>query len=201
MPDVILPSIYDVMELGEASLPNCLEADRTAPVAHERMNLVQPHLPELLKRSAERLRSSVDFTYIQQDIETVKKQREEKSVSLNEAQRRVEKDEQKVRLEVRKKERAQRPPPDYKLFEVTLETAEKNKPLPPALAKKAKEVKELDVIGAAPNPDAEDATPESEPTMDAYLEETLKILSDHARFLAGMKSLQAGTDKPVTPAR
>lgn len=202
VPDVLLPSIYDFMEMGEASLPNCLSADRIDPVAHERMNLVQPHLAELRKRSAERLRGSVDFSYILQDIETVKKQREEKSVSLNETIRRAEKDEQKARGEVRKKERAQRPPPDYKLFEVTLETAEKNKPLPPALAKKAKEIKDVEVIGAVPNPDAEDpATAESEPTMDPYLEETLKILADHVRFLAGIKNLQVGTDKRGPEAR
>lgn len=192
VPDVILPSVFDWMELGEASLPNCLEADRVAAVPHERLNLVQSNLAELRKRSADRLRTNVDFSYILQDIETVKKQREDKSVSLSETKRRMEKDEQKAKLEARKKERAQRPPPDYKLFEVTLETAEKNKPLPPPIAKKAKEEKPVEVVGAPALPDADDTSAEAEVSLDAYLEESLKVLVDHARILAGGKNLQAG---------
>ena len=200
VPDVILPSVYDFMELGEASLPNCLEADRIAGIAHERFNLVQAQLAALRKNSSERMRASVDFTYINQDIETVKKQREEKTVSMSETKRRLEKEEQKVRLEARKKERAQRPPPGYKLFEVTLETAEKGKPLPPAMTKKAKEEKAPEVVGAAPAPDADDSG-ETDVTMDAYMEETLRVLIDHARLLAGPKNLQAGAGERAVPAR
>ena len=68
------------------------------------------------------------------------------------------------------------------------------------MTKKAKEEKAPEVVGAAPAPDADDSG-ETDVTMDAYMEETLRVLIDHARLLAGPKNLQAGAGERAVPAR
>jgi len=127
--DLVLPSITDYMELGEASLPNCLEADNTTPLEYNRLGKVKPFLSELERRSKERVAGSIDFGYVNQDIELLKKQRADKSISLNEAKRLEEKREQKDRLEARKQERAQRKPINEQVFDLNLEMVDKKKPL------------------------------------------------------------------------
>ena len=54
-PDLMLPSILDYMELGEASLPNCLPAGNTTPVEYPHLNRVQPYLAELQRLSTNRV--------------------------------------------------------------------------------------------------------------------------------------------------
>jgi carboxyl-terminal processing protease len=137
--DLVLPSITDYMELGEASLPNCLEADNTTPLEYNRLGKVKPFLSELERRSKERVAGSIDFGYVNQDIELLKKQRADKSISLNEAKRLEEKREQKDRLEARKQERAQRKPINEQVFDLNLEMVDKKKPLALVGSPKTKE--------------------------------------------------------------
>jgi len=82
-PDVILPSLYDYLDIGEASLENCLPADQTTPATYTKLDMVKPYVPELQKASKERISHSKDFAYLMEDIEQIKKRQEEKSVSLN----------------------------------------------------------------------------------------------------------------------
>ena len=67
-------------------------------------------LPDALRaRSAERTAKDPDFIELQKDREQMRRTRETKSISLNEAERRREKADLEVRIEARKKERAERP--------------------------------------------------------------------------------------------
>jgi carboxyl-terminal processing protease len=194
-PDVILPSVLDYMELGEASLPNALSADETAPATYAKVGRVGPTLDELRKRSAERVGQSDEFGYTNEDIERLKKQRELKIVSLDEATRLKEKLDDKKRAEARKQARAARQARKDKVFELTLESVEKNQPLQVAGAPKAKDEEQLAAATTA-DPTEDAATEaEAEPPVDAHLDETLSILADlhgleqqaHGEPLAGTK--------------
>ncbi len=175
--DVKLPSVLDYLDLGEAKLPRALPADSITPARYESLNRVKPHLAELNRLSTQRLSADRDYEYIRQDIDRVKKQQEDKSVSLNEAKRRQEAAIQKAQIEARKKERVARPVNGEKIYELTLDAAKTGKPL--AL-----------VAAARPEPTepngGDDFEPtEPDPAADAPLRETLRILSDYGRLLGG----------------
>ena len=62
-PDIVLPSVYDYLDLGESSLDNALEADNIAPAKYEALNEVKQFVPELEKDSKERVsRARISLT-------------------------------------------------------------------------------------------------------------------------------------------
>ncbi len=134
VPDIILPSLNNHAEVGESSLPNALPWDTVKSAEYVPVNVIPPVLPELRRRSDARVASDKDFTYLRDEIERFKKVREEKTVSMNEEERRKEKKENEARAEARKKELRSRPQPNYKTYEFTLKNV--NVPgLPPPVAK------------------------------------------------------------------
>jgi carboxyl-terminal processing protease len=184
-PDVILPSIYDYLDIGEASLENCLPADQTTPATYTSLDLVKPYVSELQNSSRERVGHSKDFAYLLEDIEQVKKRKDEKTISLNEKLRLKEKDQDKARQEVRKKERAARPHSTASIFDLDLETAEAGKPMQPFNVAKAKqEAAEIAKATATTEDDAEaDAEAELDTIVDPHLDETLQITRDYTALL------------------
>jgi carboxyl-terminal processing protease len=192
-PDVILPNVLDFLETGEAYLPNVLEADNIPPAKYQRTDRINGGLAELRKNSSDRIAKDQDFSYVREDIELVKKQRADKTVSLNEAQRLKEKKDAEARAEARKKEREARPISGDKVFLVKTETVDKNLPIiaiqPPKpgadtksgagkdkaapVKKEAKPVEDGD--------EPEDTTDAGKAIIDAYLREALNILSDYTR--------------------
>jgi len=131
VPDVILPSINNHAEIGEAALPNALAWDTVPAAKFEPVNVIPPLLPELRKRSELRVATDKDFAWMRDEIERFKKVREEKTVSMNEDERWKEKKENEARAEARKKELKSRALPTYKAYEITLKNAEQPG-LPPA---------------------------------------------------------------------
>lgn len=123
-PDIVLPSIYNHAEVGEASLDNPLPWDTIAPASYEKLNRIDPVLPELKRRSDARISSDRDFAFLREEVDRFKKNQAEKSVSLNEAQRLKEKEEAAERAKARKKELAARTDPPGKVYEITLKNAE-----------------------------------------------------------------------------
>src|SRR5438094_5754803 len=99
IPDLVLPSLNNYAEVGEASLENPLPWDTIDSAKYEKLNLIQPVVPELQKRSTERVAADKDFAYLQEDIEIYRKYLADKSVSLNEEARRKEMKENEERLE------------------------------------------------------------------------------------------------------
>ena len=53
---------------------------------YQKVNMVQSELAELAKRSNQRTATNKEFAYLRADIERIRKQREDKTVSLNEKQ-------------------------------------------------------------------------------------------------------------------
>ena len=123
-PDIVLPSLNNHAEVGEKSLDDPLPWDTIASASYEKLNRIEPVLPELKKRSESRVAADRDFAFLRGEIERYKKTLAEKSVSLNEAQRLKEKKEADERYKARKKEMAGRPDVQRKVYEITLKNAD-----------------------------------------------------------------------------
>jgi carboxyl-terminal processing protease len=121
VPDIVLPSVFnDSKEFGESSLENPLEWDTIESAQFDRLNLVAPYLPDLLRRSSGRVASEREFDYVREDIEKYKKIQADKTVSLNENERLKEKAEIDARQKARDKERLARKEPLDKVYELSL---------------------------------------------------------------------------------
>jgi carboxyl-terminal processing protease len=126
VPDIILPSIFDAMDLGEASLDNALPGDAIPADRYTKINYVESLIPKLQSRSNERLLQSKDFGYLNEEIALVKKRSDDKKISLNESQRRAEKLTAENRKDIIEKERAQRKVSSDKVYVLGLDYLEKN---------------------------------------------------------------------------
>jgi carboxyl-terminal processing protease len=68
--DIVLPSIWnESKEVGEASLENPLSYDTIPSARYDPLNLVTPYLPELRKRSNQRVAADREFNYVREDID------------------------------------------------------------------------------------------------------------------------------------
>jgi carboxyl-terminal processing protease len=201
VPDVILPSLFnESKEIGESALENPLAWDTIDKAKYDHLTLVDPYLPELRRRSAERIAHDKEFSYVRQDIELYKKKQADKTFSLNEKQQLQEKEEVDARLKARDKERLASGEPDEKTYELTLKQA--GLPgLPPPVAKtnsaiaKVSAAKGGSVSGVTTNGaiaarestqlTALDETPDDEkpPAVDADLLESERILLDYISLL------------------
>lgn len=87
VPDVILPSFFDSMDMGEDKLDYPLPWDKIAPVEYKTaspgLNVVEMFLPQIRKASGERVAASSEFQALQKDIARFEKISKEKTLSLN----------------------------------------------------------------------------------------------------------------------
>lgn len=121
VPDIILPSILnDSKEVGETALDNPLEWDTIKSAKYDKVNMVEPYLPELQRRSAERVAADKEYAYVREDIQRYQKQQADKTLSLNEKQRLKEADEAEARRKAREAERRSRKEPKEIVHEITL---------------------------------------------------------------------------------
>ncbi len=128
-PDIILPSIYDYMELGEANLPRSLDPDSIQPADYKAMHRVSdPVLDILREKSQERIEQDTDFQYIQDDIKRYQEIKQRKTISLNEEKRIPEKEEDKERNEKRDDERNARRYPGLKIYRITMDQVRDESP-------------------------------------------------------------------------
>ncbi|MEM6278172.1 MAG: carboxy terminal-processing peptidase [Verrucomicrobiota bacterium] len=108
IPDVQLPSLLDVAEIGEATLPFALEV-KPIPPANYKVFAEDPLPLEVLSQaSAGRVSTGQAFEYILKDIADEKKRIEENKISLNIEERKRELDEDEAESEQRKEERIER---------------------------------------------------------------------------------------------
>jgi carboxyl-terminal processing protease len=197
VPDIVLPSVNNHMEVGEGSLENPLPWDTIAPANYTKLNRIEPLLPELRKRSDTRVAVDHDFGYVREDIERYKKLIAEKSVSLNEAQRLKEKQEIEERNKARRKEVAARPEAAGKTYELTLKHVDEPG-LPPPVSKtnqtaKVEGTNGLNVAKAEGAGEDHDELGEDKTPVDVTLEETKRILIDLVYLSMQQNSLAGGT--------
>lgn len=92
-PDIELPSIYDIDEIGESSLSNALPWDTIDPAKHSIFwseLLKTPPINILRAAHEKRLLVDPDLIYLNEELSLIKKQSSMKEVSLNEKKRRLQ---------------------------------------------------------------------------------------------------------------
>ncbi|MEX0728742.1 MAG: carboxy terminal-processing peptidase [Planctomycetaceae bacterium] len=95
--DVVLPSLIDHMDLGESFLDNALAFDRIAPAKHDQLKLRSGELvAKLATESQKRIAGNEEFQKLQKDIEKYLTRKNRKSITLNEAVLRQERDSDKT---------------------------------------------------------------------------------------------------------
>ncbi len=123
--DIVLPDILNhYSTIGESALENALPWDTIQPARFEKLNLVDPFLAELQKRSESRVATNQEFSYIKQDIEQFKKNQADKTASLNEHDVIADRERDTLKLHARDKERDLRPLPTVKVYELTVKNSD-----------------------------------------------------------------------------
>ena len=89
--DVVLPSIYDYMDLGEANMDNALKFSRVAPADYKAVGKVTPGIIKTLQtESHRRVAKDSKFKKIMKEIAQYVERKKRKTISLNESTRRAE---------------------------------------------------------------------------------------------------------------
>ena len=96
VPDISFPSLLQHDEIGESAYDNALDWDRIAPIRYRDYGAVNSILPILAKRHSERAIDNPDFRYILDQQVLADDIRSEELVSLNEAERRAEREQQEA---------------------------------------------------------------------------------------------------------
>lgn len=125
VPDVILPSVFDALKIGEEDLENPLPYDTIASARYSKVGAVTSVAPALLRNSKTRVAENVDFQFLKTTIARVAKAQDQKTISLNEAKRRKEQAEEDVRGDARQKVLAARMPSKTVVYPITLDDAAK----------------------------------------------------------------------------
>jgi carboxyl-terminal processing protease len=119
-PDIILPSAIDMTEVGESSLEAALPWDRIAPAPFQRFSSAAavPAAAILDSSEAERSKADANFQWLANSIAVDEKLRERKSLSLNLAKRKAEREaSEATRLKLENDRRAALGKPLYKTTE------------------------------------------------------------------------------------
>ncbi len=109
IPDIIVPSFRDALEVGEKYADHALPYDKIRRAQNLKpLNRQHLFLAMLEKKSKDRLKLSKDFTYIVEDTKRLEKQLKENRVSLNMEDRKKEIAEAAARRKTRNAERLKR---------------------------------------------------------------------------------------------
>jgi len=101
VPDIAYPLSVDANEFGESTYDNALPWTRIAAVPHARYGNFAPLLPRLQALHAERIAQDLEFQWWSEDVARYREEKAKKYLSLNEAERRAERE----RQEKQRKER------------------------------------------------------------------------------------------------
>lgn len=172
IPDITLPSVVNMKELGESSYDNALPWDQVHPAPHDIYNNIGAILPALKPAHNERVKADPEFVYVQQQAAFYDELNNKKTVSLKLATRQQE---QKVieqrTLDIENQKRKAKGEPVYANY----------------ADYKAKELKKEE------DESAETKKKEPEPEKDPYLVETGKILGDFILQTKKQMSQKAAT--------
>ena len=150
LPDIAYPSIIDTKEIGESALPEAMTYDTIKPAIKPAVDPFKPFLAQLQSRHDVRSAKDAEFVFIEEKLALAKKLMSEKTVSLNEAERRKEHT-------------------DIESKQLAMENVRRK-------AKGEEPLKELKKEDEDALPSDDDKT---KPEDDAYLAETGRILLDY----------------------
>jgi carboxyl-terminal processing protease len=104
-PDISLPMISDAQDFGESSFDNALPWTQIKAADYKAMGDLTGVVPMLIAKYDVRASRDKDLKYLQEDIAEFKAQRKKTLISLNEADRRKERETQEARVKFREKDR------------------------------------------------------------------------------------------------
>jgi carboxyl-terminal processing protease len=105
VPEVQFPVTVDASEFGESTYDNALPASRIAVAPHANLGNFAPILPRLNALHDARVAKDKEYGWWAQDVARFREERARKSISLNEAERRAERDRDEARRLARIAER------------------------------------------------------------------------------------------------
>ena len=182
--DIVLPSPSDLGDVNESSLKNPLPWDTVPAVPHEQLNRARPYLGTLREKSLRRIKADKVFAFLAEDVARIRKSVAEKSVSLNEAERRQELAEGKARQAEREQAEQARALTLPTTYEITLKNASAPGLPPPLAAKPSPKPGPAATPDAGASPtDALDQIAPGHSASDILLQETVKILADYVELL------------------
>ena len=153
LPDVAFPSLIDTKEIGESALPEAMPWDTIRPAIKPAADPFKPFIAQLKAEHDARTAKDAEFIFIRDKLALAEKLMSEKTVSLNEAERRAQH-------------------ADIEAKQLTMENARRQ-------AKGEAPLKEMKKI----DEDALPVEPEkTKPEDDAYLSETGRILLDYLKL-------------------
>ena len=101
VPDLAFPASVDASEFGESTYDNALPWTRIAAVPHTQYGNFAPILPRLETRHGQRIQNDREFQWWEEDVNQFRTEAAKKYVSLNEADRRAERDRQETQRKQR----------------------------------------------------------------------------------------------------
>ncbi|QAX81963.1 carboxy terminal-processing peptidase [Candidatus Pseudomonas adelgestsugas] len=90
LPDIDFPSIIDTKAIGESALPEAMPWDTINPTIKPILNPFKPYLTQLKDNHYIRSTQDAEFVFLCAKLALTKKLMEEKTISLNEADRRAQ---------------------------------------------------------------------------------------------------------------
>src|SRR6187401_2601324 len=124
--DIVLPSLTDLPEFAEGALKNCLPYDEVPRAKYTKWSEpISLYLDELKRRSSARTQNDPEFHYVMEDMERLRHRLDDNRISLNEDVRKKELSDDKMRKELRSKERLARNIEEPSIYRVTLDTVDK----------------------------------------------------------------------------
>ncbi|WP_448111399.1 carboxy terminal-processing peptidase [Pseudomonas lini] len=153
LPDIDYPSIIDTKEIGESALPEAMPWDTIRAAIKPALDPFKPYITQLQSEHEMRTAKDAEFVFIRDKLALAQKLMSEKTVSLNEADRRAQ------HADIEAKQLA---------MENIRRKAKGEEPL--------KELKKEDEDALAGEPD------KTKPEDDAYLSETGRILLDYLKL-------------------
>ncbi len=153
LPDIDYPSVIDTKEIGESALPEAMPWDTIRAAIKPALDPFKPYISQLKSEHDMRSAKDAEFVFIRDKLALAQKLMAEKTVSLNEADRRAQ------HADIEAKQLA---------MENIRRKAKGEEPL--------KELKKEDEDAIAAEPD------KTKPEDDAYLSETGRILLDYLKL-------------------
>ena len=197
--DIVLPSLSDLPEFGEGAFKNALAYDEVTKAKYTKWSDNHSLFVDQLRgRSEERVKNDAEFHYVMEDIDRLRHKMDENRISLNEDARKKELQDDKLRKEMRSKERLARNQEEPRIYRLTLDTVDKPNLQLIMYPGKLAEAKKNGVSPKVDPEAASDADSEltsggregdsKEPTIDPERDETLNILTDLVDLSRGPKT-------------
>ncbi|NJD23197.1 MAG: tail-specific protease [Melioribacter sp.] len=105
-PDISFPSQFTAKEFGESSQPSALPWDQIQSTQFKAYSDLSKYFPLLEKKHNDRIKNDIEYSFMLDDIKEFNQNREKKTLSLNEAVRKLERNQAEANKKKKDEERA-----------------------------------------------------------------------------------------------